>query len=264
MAESGKEKGQHYEALKQRLWNQPRPRQFLERLEHHGARYVLLEKVAGLFVSGQPGEAEILSAFYGDLLRNQDRTEVLRRITDVRVISLQIQQDLFLLANGLYQAKDPEACARKLGLSDRLIAALTAIREGPPDGLDLLLKRLAEEYSKKLQSESKRAADWGKDELALLIELKRRADLKVVLLKLHENLLHLIRELYRLKGWKAYRTVGYGDFSEFSIKGLGLSEQLADRLVLVREQADQVTPGELLLMMIKGYVASVRPKRKGK
>ena len=86
MAEGSKSAGQRYEALKQRLWNQPRPQEILERLEQHRARPVLLEKVAGLFVSGQHGEAETLAAFYYDLLRHQDRTEVFRRITDLRVI----------------------------------------------------------------------------------------------------------------------------------------------------------------------------------
>ena len=91
MAEGNERIAEQYKALKQRLWNQPRPQEILGRFEHHGALPALLEKVAKRFVSGQHGEAEILAAFYYDLLRHQDRTEVISRITDLRVIFVQIQ-----------------------------------------------------------------------------------------------------------------------------------------------------------------------------
>lgn len=257
MAASDKQLGQHYEALKQRLWNQPRPRQFMERLERHGARPGLLERVASLFVSGKHGEAEILAAIYYDLLRHQDRTDVLRRMACLRVVCFQIQQDLIFLANELARVKGRTACChRKLGLSDRIMGTLIAIRPGPSASLDWLLGRLSEEYSQVPQSPTGNTEAGSRGTPALVFELRRILHLKVLLSRLHQNLLHLVRELDQLEGWKAYRTAGYGGFYEFTHKMLGLSGKVTGMLLTARQQACPSSPGELLHLIIKGYVAS--------
>lgn len=262
MAEDEKQTSPRYEALKQRLWNQPRPRQFLERLEKHGARPALLERVAQLFVAGRHGEAEVLAAIYYDLLRHRDRADLLRRIADLRTVSSQTEQDLLSLANGLEKVGDRETCTRRLGLSNKMMSALVAVRKSPPAGLDLLLRGVAEKYSKESENLPPQTEVQG-EEWAVVMKLKRIADLRLALSRLHQNLLRLLCELDQFKGWEAYRTVGYEDFHGFVSKELGLSDKIAETLILVREEAGLPPPGALLQAIIKGYTASVEPVRKG-
>ncbi|MFQ5779149.1 MAG: hypothetical protein ACE5HN_00015 [Nitrospiria bacterium] len=251
-----------YKVLRERLWNQPRARRFLERLERHHARPALLEVVARLFVEGSWGEAEIRSAIYYDLLRHRDRADLIRRISELRRISTEINRDLLYLAKGFYLARDRRACARKLGLPERVMGALIAIRQNAPSGLDPLLEELAEAYAKGSHRPSHEAGASREAEQGLIIELKRVAEMKSILAMVHENLLHLIRELDQIKGWEAYRTVGYGDFSEFAMNELGLSEQVAGMLVKVRRRAEGASHGELL-RVITQWLCALRFEREG-
>lgn len=267
MMKDEKQTGPRYGVLKQRLWNQPRPHRFLERLERHNARAALLERVAGLFAAGRHGEAEILAAIYYDLLRHRDRADLLRRIDALRIVSSQIQQDLLSLASGLERVRGRGTCIRKLGLSDRIIRALIAVgKQGCAIGLDSLLRRLTEEYLKAsedllLQSGNNHAKE---EKWALLLDLKRITDLRQTLSRLHRNLQLLAYELYRFKVWEAYRRVGYEDFHAFVGKELGLSDRIAETLVIIREETGLVSPDTVFQVIIKGYAASVEAVPKGR
>jgi hypothetical protein len=267
MTEDEKQTGPRYEALKQRLWNQPRPRQFLERLEQYCARPALLERVARLFAAGRHGEAEILAAIYSDLSRHRDRADLLRRIGALRIVSSQIEQDLLSVASGLERVRGRETCVRKLGLSDRIIRALIAVgKRGCAVGLDPLLRGLVEEYVKAskgflLQSGNDHAKE---EKWALLLELKLITDLRQILSRLHRNLQLLACELYRFKVWEVCRRVGYEDFHAFVGKELGLSDKTAETLVMIREEAGLGSSDTVFQVIIKGYTASVETIPKGR
>jgi len=237
-----------YETLKQRLWNQPRALKFLEPLERHGARPALLERVAGLFIAGQHGEAEILAAIYYDLLRHRDRADLLRRVADLRGITSQLQQDLLFLANELHLIKDRDAG----GLSNRMISALIALRGSSPAGLEPLLRRLSGEYQRRSGTDfhSTEGMEEG-ERIVTIIELKRKADLKQVLSRMHRNFFRLIRDLYRFKHLKGYQTAGYAHFPEFAEKEIGLSGRVAGGLVILRKQIYRIDPDTLLQLLIK-------------
>jgi len=103
------EHSQHYKALKERLRNQPRARQFLERLEKNRVRQPLLEAVAGKFATGQHGEGEILAVMYEELTLNRDPAMVLRRVTELRVVFDRIRHDLFQASGDLHHLREWEA-----------------------------------------------------------------------------------------------------------------------------------------------------------
>lgn len=148
MARDGKQEGHSYEALKERLRNQPRVRQFLERLELHGAPHSMLEAVARMFADGQHGEAEIQVVTYCELLRNRDTKAILKRVTGLRSSFVEIQLNLFRITSEIYQLKVWESYknfgydqwsefAREvLGLSDKVVDALLIARE-EASGLNL-------------------------------------------------------------------------------------------------------------------------------
>ncbi|NKE72813.1 hypothetical protein [Candidatus Manganitrophus noduliformans] len=248
MREDQRPPDRRYETLKQRLWNQPRALKFLEPLERHGARPALLERVAELFSAGQHGEAEIQAAIYYNLLRHRDRADLLRRVADLRAITSQLRQDLLFLANEFSSIEDMDA----FGLSNRMISALTALRETPPAGLELFLQRLAGEYRKRTGTHFHRTEsteEGGK--IVTIIELKKKADLRQAISRTHRNLLRLIRDFYLLRHLKGYQTAGYAHFSEFAEKEIGLSGRVAGGLVIVRKQIYRIDLDTLLQVLIK-------------
>ncbi len=141
MAKDGKQEGQSYEVLKERLWNQPRARHFLEHLEQLGAPPSMLDSVAGKFADGQHGEAEIEAATYCELLRNRDTKAILTRVAGLRSTFVEIRQDLSHITSEIHQLKIWESYknfgydqwdefAREvLGLSDKVIDALLIAHE---------------------------------------------------------------------------------------------------------------------------------------
>ena len=152
--------GEKYKALKGRLWNQPRPRQILERLEQHRASPPMLETVAQTFVNGRHGEAEIRSAIYGELLRNRDRTTVLKRVADLRLCLMKIQQDLSHVARELHQLKVweghrvlgyeawGECLEKELELSDQVARMLLLAEEqGDRATFDAFMRTLIKGYA---------------------------------------------------------------------------------------------------------------------
>jgi hypothetical protein len=108
MAESDKPTGRRYSSFKERLWNQPRPRQILERLEQDRAPQILLEAVAGKFAGGEHGEGEILAAVYTDLLRNRNRAIIPRRLEALRATFSKIHQELLEASTSLYDLREWE------------------------------------------------------------------------------------------------------------------------------------------------------------
>lgn len=109
MGSRGEERSRNYRALKERLWNQPRPRQFLERLEQRGASAVILERVAEKFASGEYGDGEIQAAICCELLQHRDRKACLKRVADLNSLLVKIYQDLTLAASWIYQLQSWES-----------------------------------------------------------------------------------------------------------------------------------------------------------
>ena len=105
---------QHYRALKERLRNQPRARQILERLENNRVRQPLVEAVVGKVATGQHGDGEILGAIYNELTKNRDPAMALRLVEELRAVFGRIRNDLFLVAGKLHQLREWEAY-RRLG-----------------------------------------------------------------------------------------------------------------------------------------------------
>lgn len=283
IAEDEKQTGPRYEALKQRLWNQPRPRQFLERLEKHGARPALLERVARLFVAGRHGEAEILATIYYDLLRHRDRADLLRRIATLRVTSIKVAQELSAASDQLHRLKKRRAylmlgypdwtdfVKKELGLGEKLAALLLLVGEQTNEiSLDALLRKMIHGYPTAASVHRQRP------DLVWLIEetparnhdpvgiQRQLAELRQSFASIKQNCSHIAGELHQLKNWEAYRVLGYQHFPEFSRKELGLSEETAKVLLVAREQADRSGFGEFFQVMIKGYVASSEPGRNGR
>ena len=160
MSKDGKQENQSYEALKERLWNQPRARQVLEHLEQHGASYSMLEDVAQKFADGRHGEAEIQAAICCELLRNRDTKAILKRVADLRSAFVEVRQDIFHITSEIHQLKVwdsyknfgydqwNEFAREVLGLSDKVVDALLIAREeasGP--NLDGFLQAMIKGYA---------------------------------------------------------------------------------------------------------------------
>lgn len=160
MVESGKQTGRHYEALKQRLWNQPRALKFLEWLKSHGASIAMLEDFARRFAAGQHGEAEIRAAVCCEILRNSNPKAILKRITDLHSVHARVLLDLS----------------------------------------------------------------------------------------------HIAAEIGQFKSWDVHQEMGFEDWTEFSEKVLGISDNIADTLLLARKQVSGMNLNHFLQVMIKGYV----------
>lgn len=248
MEEEGKPAAQRYSLYKDRLWNQPRPRQFLERLERYGAWPSLLARVASLFVSGKHGEAEILAAIYGDLLRNRRRPNIQRRISDLRRILSQIEQDILFLKKELIGMKDLQTVGKTLGLPQKVLRALSTGKEGTAASLGFALRRL-----ENLQLE---AHDHEKQGWTVIIQLRGIEVLRCVLSRLDQNLLKLVDELRPLKDWESHRVAGYEDFYEFTEKELDLSRDGVSALILAREQTDRPEPAKLLGVVVQSGLFS--------
>ena len=172
MADSGKEKGQHYEALKQRLWNKPRPRQILEQLEQDGAPAAILEAVALKFTNGQDGEAEVRAAIYSNLFRHRNRAALVSRLASLRFLLIKISHDLIQAAGELQQLKDWEAyrilehgdwaefALKELSLSAHVAGALMMARKSA--SLDEFLQRAIKGYAEKSQAPGQKHKPNGK------------------------------------------------------------------------------------------------------
>lgn len=271
-----------YETLKQHLWNQPRALKFLEPLERHGACPALLERVAGLFLNGPWGKAEIRAAYYAVLLKHRDRADIQRRIAAMRLTSLKIPQGLIAAGERLRRLKD-EGSHRILGYPDRddfmerelglpgQIASLLATAGDPTGeiGLDEFFKRMRgvtpepvpgyrpvfiRTIKKELQGRGRAERGGTMEALTRLSELKR------LLLSIQQDLLWMADELSLFRSREGYRTAGHEDFHTFAGKELALSDRLADTLVLIGEESARISLGEVLRIVIE----EVRPDRKEK
>lgn len=160
MAAGDKRTGHRYADLKRNLWNQPRPRQFLERLEEKDAPSPILESVAAHFANGRFGEAEIQTAIYYDLLRHRDRAALQERVTDLQNTLSRISQDLLHLSENLRQLKIWEAyrplgyvdwgefAEKAIHLSEETVSRLLILDELEKDlSLDTLLQVLIKGYT---------------------------------------------------------------------------------------------------------------------
>jgi len=150
----------NYRALKERLWNQPRSRQVLERLEQDRVPQTLLEAVAGKLAKGQHGEGEILATIYGELIRNRDRSAIIKQVVELRVIFARIHQDLLQVAAGIHQLFEwdsyqileyqdwSEFAEKELGLSEKVAGLLLRITgQNTENTLDTLVQRLVKGYA---------------------------------------------------------------------------------------------------------------------
>lgn len=148
-----------YPVMKERLWNQPRPRQVLERLEQHRAPLPMLETTAQQFVAGRHGDAEIHAAIYYELLRNRDRVTITQRVGALRDLMSRIHHDLAHIASELAQltcweshkvlayTDRSEFLEKELGLSDHVASALAVLREqAAPGGFDTAVQLLIKGY----------------------------------------------------------------------------------------------------------------------
>jgi hypothetical protein len=159
MAKDEKQTGLRYEALRERLWNQPRARQFLERLEGEEASPAILDAVAQKFAAGQHGEGEFLATIYGDLLRYRNRTAILEQVREMRGTFSRIHQDLVQAMAGLHQLFEWQSyrileyedwsgfVEKELGLSEKVVGLLLRIAgQERENTFDALLQRLAKGY----------------------------------------------------------------------------------------------------------------------
>lgn len=277
MQEPKEPEDQRYETLKNRLWNQPRPRQFLERLERHGARPVLLERVARLFIAGRHGEAEILAAVYYDLFRHRDRADLLRRIGALRTTSIRTAQDLSAVSRQLDRLQIRRASLvlwypdwtdfvkKELGLGEKMAALIEVIGEETNNpSLDALLQKMIHGYQTapvyRQRSDLFRIINEAPERSQGLEDIQRHlAELKQLFASVQENLSSISGELDKFKNWEVYRVLGYEAFSEFTRKELDLSEKVAGALLVAREQTNRLGLGDFFQIMIKGYLVSSEP-----
>lgn len=282
MQEPKEPEDQRYDILKNRLWNQPRPRQFLERLERHGARAVLLERVARLFIAGRHGEAEILAAVYYDLFRHQDRADLLRRIGALRAASIRAAHDLSAASSQLHRLQILRASLvlgypdwtdfvkKEFGLGEKIAALIEVIGEQTNDPtLDALLQKMIHDYP--TVAVPRRTSDlfWiinGASERSQGLEDIQRhlSDLKQLFASVQENLSFICGELHKFKNWEVYRVLGYEVFSEFARKELDLSEAVSGALLVAREQTNRLVLGDFFQILIKGYLVPSEPVPNGK
>lgn len=282
MREDQRRPDRRYETLKQRLWNQPRALKFLEPLERHGARPTLLERVAGLFLNGPWGKAEIRAAYYAVLLKHRDRADVQRRIAALRLTSLKIPQGLIAVGEHLRRLKD-EGSHRVLGYPDRddfmerelglpgQIASLLATAEKPTGeiGLNEFFKRMhgvtpepvpgdRSDFVRTIKRELQGCggAEQGGNPTGALTKL---SELKRLLLSIQQDFFWMADELSLFRNREGYRTAGHEDFHTFAGGELGLSDRLADTLVLIGAERDRISLGEILRIIIE----EVQPDRKG-
>jgi len=85
--------------------------------------------------------------------------------------------------------------------------------------------------------------------------LKRVADLRSVGTRVLFDLSHIASEIEQLKNWEANQEMGFEDWTEFSEQVLGLSDKVADSLLLAREQVADRSLNLFLQAVIKGYAA---------
>ncbi len=153
------ESHQDYRALKERLWNQSRARQVLEKLERNRASSPILTAVAEKLAAGEHGEAEIQSAIYCELLKNRDRRAILKRVADLRTLLAKIHQDLSQAAGEIHQLQSwkshtvmdydrwTEFSEEVLGLSNKITdALLTASDQAFARDLDQFLQVMVKGY----------------------------------------------------------------------------------------------------------------------
>lgn len=167
MAKGKNQTDSRYEALKRRLWNRPRALKLLEQMENDRVSSAMLEDVAGRFLAGQSGEAEIQAAAYSELLRNSDPKAILSRVANFRSLCAKVQLNLSWIADEIDQFKSWEAhqavgyedwmefSEEVLGLSDKVIDALLLAREQVSDiGLNQFLQVMIKGYVAPLSLES--------------------------------------------------------------------------------------------------------------
>lgn len=263
-----------YETLKQRLWNQPRALKFLEPLERHEARSALLERVAGLFLNGPWGKAEIRAAYYAALLKHRDRADVQRRIAALRVTSLKVPQGLISVGDHLRRLRDEgfhrilgypdwdDFLERELNLTDQIASLLAAAGKPMGEiGLDEFLKRMhgvapervpwdRPDFVRTIRSEIQGRGGSGRGG-DLAGALTRLSELKRLLLSIRQDLLRMADELSLFRSREGYRTAGHEDFHAFAGRELGLSDRLADTLALIGEERDRISFGEILRIIIE-------------
>jgi len=87
--------------------------------------------------------------------------------------------------------------------------------------------------------------------------LKRVADLRSRFDTIQHELFSAISEIKQLKSWEAHRDLGYDDWTEFSERVLGLSGQIAEALLLAREEVPRINPNQFFQVMIKSYAAPI-------
>lgn len=282
MQEPKEPEDQRYDILKNRLWNQPRPRQFLERLERHGARAVLLERVARLFIAGRHGEAEILAAVYYDLFRHRDRADLLRRIGALRAASIRAAHDLSAASRQLHRLRIRRASLvlgypdwtdfvkKEFGLGEKIASLIEVIGEQTNDPtLDALLQKMIHDYPTAAVPRQRPDLFWiingAPDRNKGLEDVQRcMAELKQLFASVQENLSFICGELHKFKNWEVYRVLGYEVFSEFARKELDLSDAVVEALLVAREQTNRLGLGDFFQIMIKGYLVSSEPAPNGK
>ena len=87
--------------------------------------------------------------------------------------------------------------------------------------------------------------------------LKRVADLRSRFDTIQHELFSAISEIKQLKSWEAHRDLGYEDWTEFSERVLGLSGQIAEALLLAREEVPRINPNQFFQALIKGCAAPI-------
>jgi len=87
--------------------------------------------------------------------------------------------------------------------------------------------------------------------------LKRITDLHSVSARVLLDLSHIAGEIDQLKSWGVHQEMGFEDWTDFSEEVLGLSDKVADALLLAREQVSDISLNQFLQAMIKGYAAPV-------
>jgi hypothetical protein len=157
MAEDDKPTGQRHLAYEERLWNQPRPRQILARLEQMRMPRALIEAVAEKYAHGEHGEADFRAAVYTEFMQNRDPAIIPRQLDELRATISKIQQELLWAANRLQHLRDwktyrvlkyrkwAEFLEKELGLSVKVTELLMKIvgsdRKSSLDTLiDVILK----------------------------------------------------------------------------------------------------------------------------
>lgn len=282
MQEPKEPEDQRYDILKNRLWNQPRPCQFLERLERHGARAVLLERVARLFIAGRHGEAEILAAVYYDLFRHRDRADLQKRIGALRAASIRAAHDLSAASRQLHRLHIrsvslvlgypdwTDFVKKEFGLGEKIASLIEVIGEQTNDPtLDALLQKMIHDYPTAVihrqRSDLFRIINGASGRSQGLEDRQRHlSDLKQLFASVQENLSFICSELHKFKNWEVYRVLGYEAFSEFTGKELGLSEEVAGALLVAREQTKRLGLADFFQIMIKGYLVPSEPVPNGK